>query len=754
MHARLGAGLLGFAGIVACSIGTSKALAQAEALPPVTVDAPKSSTATSTPKRTGAASTTKRRRAAARSRTTAPAAAVADTGTRSRETATGPVAGYVATRSAAGTKTDTPLLETPQSISVVSREQMRDQAVQTFSEALRYTPGVVAEEYGGTYWVEQYMVRGFSNSFPYLDGLTTNSRYTLLAPTIDPYGLERTEVLRGPASVLYGQNVPGGLVNLVSKRPSDTPINEVQIQAGDPAGAQTAFDFSGPIDKDGTLLYRLTGLARSYDTQIDNVDAKRYFIAPAFTWKPSTDTTFTILANLQHSEGGVLTQNLPAVGTLYPASFGKIPTNFFAGEPDLNTSNTTSESVGYSFEHRFDEVWTVRQNLRYYRDDLSGSSVGTSGYDASSSSTLDRYTLAEVAHQTIFAVDNQAQAKFDTFGVQHTALLGVDYYHSSDRWVEWDGSASSLNVLAPIYGRPFSFPTLPDYATNDTISQVGVYAQDQIKWNRFVFTGGLRQDWADTATNENDTSAVLATSQHDKDLTGRAGLVYLFDNGIAPYVSYSTSFLPTVGVDEFLVPFKPTTAKQEEVGVKYQPTGSKSFVMLSAFNIVEDNVLTPDPNPANINNQVQTGQIRVRGIEASATAQTNDGWKLIASYSFLDGEITADNSGDVGNRPKDVPHHLANLWVDKTIQTGLLAGFGAGGGLRYVGDHYGDNANTLLIPGTLLVDAALHYDYRNWRFQVNAKNLFDKSYVATCDNAEFCYYGLRRTVLGTMTYHW
>ncbi len=668
-----------------------------------------------------------------------------------QESGWGPVDGYVARQTVSATKTDTPIIEIPQSISVIPREQLKAQAVQTVGEALRYTPGVVAEEYGGTdLRIDQYMVRGFPSSNPYIDGLSTGGIYTLLAPNVDPYALERVEVLRGPSSVLYGQNVPGGLISLITKRPTAAPLHEVELQPGGPLGIQGAFDLSGPVTDDGTLLYRLTGLARDSRTQVDQVNTRHYFLAPSITYSPSADTTFTLLTNFQRSADGVLVQNLPATGTLYPAPFGKIPTNLFIGEPGFNKIDRSSYSIGYSFEHRLNDEWTIRQNLRYSYTSTTVNQIGTGGLEPGTA-LLDRSANASNAHVASFGVDTQAEAKFDTFGVQHTALFGIDFYWSHDRWVEQDGVAAPLNLLNPIYGQPFTLPP-PDFATDDQLAQVGLYAQDQIKWDHWVVTAGLRHDWAQTSTT--DLLAGSTIPQNDQAFSGRAGLVYLFDNGLAPYASYSTSFQPTVGATFENVPFKPTAGKQYEVGVKYQPTGFRSFIMLSAYNIDQTNVLTADPAPDHPFAQVQTGAIRVRGLEASGVIDLDDGLKAVAAYSYTDGRITADNSGDVGNVPADIPRHMASLWMDKTLQSGPLQGFGVGGGVRYVGGHFGDNANTLPIPGNVLFDASIHYDYKNWRLAVNAKNLFDRTYVATCGSAEFCYYGLRRTILGTIAYRW
>ncbi|TXI04160.1 MAG: TonB-dependent siderophore receptor [Rhizobium sp.] len=671
----------------------------------------------------------------------------------SSESAWGPVNGLVATRSASGTKTDTPLVETPQSISVVSAKQIQDQAVRNVGQALRYSPGVVAEEYGGTdSRIDRFMVRGFANSYPYLDGLTTNTYYTLLSPKIEPYGLERVEVVSGPSSSLYGAGDPGGLVAAVSKRPTDTPLHELQWQFGSPKGVSGAFDFSGPVTKDGSLLYRLTSIARAADTQVDHVDTKNYYIAPAFTWKPDEDTTFTLLSKFQRSDDGYLGQNLPALGTLYSASFGKIPTDLFIGEPDFNDITRSSRSVGYAFEHRFNDVWTVRQNMRYSYTDTNIQQIGTSGF-IPGTTELDRWTLGANANLHDFGVDTQAEAKFDTGPFDHTLLFGIDYTSSHSHWYESDGTASPLDVLNPIYGQPFTVPAI-DFATDDRLRQTGIYAEDQISFDKWRISGGLRYDWATTSDTDLVTADNPTVKNDDQKLTGRIGVLYLFDNGIAPYVSYSTSFKPTPGLNSTTGDaLKPTTGRQYEIGVKYQPDGYNSYMTVAAYNIDQNDVTSTNPGPPVT--YTQTGAVRMRGVELSSVADLDNGFKLIANYTYNDGEITKDGDPSLlGNRPKDVPRNMASLWLDKTIETGVAEGLGFGAGARYVGSRYGDNANTLKIPDYFLVDASVHYDYKDWRFALNATNLFDKKYVGTCDSDTTCYYGERRTVLGTVSVKW
>jgi len=336
------------------------------------------------------------------------------------ESAWGPVNGWVASRSASATKSDASLLEVPQSVSVIGARQIRDQGARSLGAALRYTPGVVPEQYGDDLRLDRYLTRGFQDSMPYLDGLWTGSRYTLLSQSVEPYGLDRVEVLRGPSSVLYGQNVPGGLVSLVSKTPTETPLHELELQGGNNDFKQLAMDLSDALNDDGSLRYRLVGLARDADTQVDEVDDKRYYLAPSLSWRPDEDTSLVLLGSFQKQDSGMLSQSLPESASLHKGPFGRLSTSFFTGEDDLNRYQRQDWSVGYRFEHRLDDTWTFRQNLRYSKTDLDIGYVAASGF-VDDSSQLSRFSLAADAWQRNFAVDNQAEARFATGELQHTA---------------------------------------------------------------------------------------------------------------------------------------------------------------------------------------------------------------------------------------------------------------------------------------------------------------------------------------------
>ncbi len=684
----------------------------------------------------------------------------------------GPGVGYVATRSVTSTKTDTPIIEMPQSISVVTRQQIDDQGAQSVDQALRYSSGVVSEMHGNQTLYDYGFLRGFGAGggvelAEYQDGLRLlNGNF--IYPQIEPYGLARIEVLKGPASVLYGQNDPGGIVNLSSKLPTDQPFHEVQLQTGNFGRLEGAFDFGGPVDKDGQVLYRLTGLGLTTDTQTQFVKQQRLFIAPAVTWKPDADTSLTILTSYQHDPSLGYLADVPARGTVLFNPNGRIPSQFFAGEPDFNNNQRTQESLGYRFEHRFDDAWTVRQNFRYMHSDLDEAYVYNTGFRPDLA-TLNQSSF--VAHDRLNAIDldNQVQTKFSTGPFEHTVLSGLDYQNNANAYQCGFGAAPALNVFNPVYN-PGSIAVPPiSISTKQQVAQIGAYSQDQVKFGNFRFLVGGREDWASTTTT--NQIGQTSTFQNDQAFTWRTGLVYLFDNGLAPYVSYSTSFLPALGTDFAGDAFKPTTAQQYEVGVKYQPPGSNSFITMSLFDLTEQNVLTSDPNPSHIGFSVQTGAIRSQGVELEGKTSLSDSLDLIASFAYADvvniQSSTTDTTIDgivestQGKHQIQVPATTGALWANYTFHSGVLSGFALGGGVRYVGFSYGDDVNSFKVPAVTLFDAALHYDLgqansalKGFQVAVNVSNLFDKSYVASCTDSTTCFFGLRRTVFATLKYQW
>lgn len=661
--------------------------------------------------------------------------------------------GYVAEQSTAGTKTDTPILETPQSISVVTADQMEAQGAQTVTDALRYTSGVDVQPFGLDERFDWLNIRGYdASAFLYRDGLGVPSNQIKL----EPYGLERLEILKGPASVTYGQMAPGGIVNAVTKRPTVAPLHSIALTGGSFDHLEGRFDFGGPLDEEGQFLYRLTGLGRDSDTQVDHVPDNRIFIAPAFTWLPNEDTSLTLLADYRYDETRY-PQGFPVIGTLQDNPNGQIDTDRFLGEPDQDKFNRTQYSLGLLFSHRLDDVFSVHQDFRYFHYDYELVAHNAIGFQAGQQRLVDRIVLISNPDFDGFTTDTRVEADFPTGPLDHKVLLGVNWLRSEVSNHGTIALSTPIDVYDPDYGNAGALPD--DTRRNTDIQrQVGVYLQDQISLDdRWILTLSGRQDWAENASLNH--VADTATEQESEDFTWRAGLIYLSEIGLAPYVSYATSFQPAIGATFDSTPFVPTTSEQYEVGVKYQPPGVKGTVTLSLFDLTQQNVLTADPDPLHPNSRVQTGETHTRGAELEAVASLAEGLDLIGSYTFLDTEITKSNNGDEGFRVMGIPHHAAALWADYTLQGGDFAGLGFGGGVRYVGPAW-DNTNTLKTPDYVLFDAALHYDLggispllEGARLSINASNLLDENYLAACA-FETCYYGNRRTVMATLGYQW
>lgn len=668
--------------------------------------------------------------------------------------------GYVATRSAAGTKTDTDLIKTPQTINVVKREQIEAQGAQSINAALRFTPGVRGELYGSETTPNSALyLRGFlaeSNAF-YFNGLKQ-----AYSTTFDPYLLEGIEVIKGPASVLYGQASPGGLVNIVSKLPTETPIHEIQVTAGSPGQAQFGFDFGGPVDNDGHFLYRLTGVGFDRKSDLDFAKGQRVAIAPSFTWKPDEDTKFTVYGVYQHDPKIINYQPLPALGTVMSNPNGRIPRNRYVGDPDFDRADSTTTRIGYNLDQRLSDVVSFQSSMSYGKYEYNNRFLAPLfSPSAPDYSTIDRYATDQSINTEAFTTDNRFQFDFDTGAFRHKAIAGLDYQQlSTTTSIKSDYNAPSLNLYNPVYGGVLFNPTSISL-TKQKQSQLGIYAQDQIEFGRLNLLFGVRQDWAKSKTR-NALTGALTSDQDDDAFTWRTGAIYNFDNGISPYVSYSESFQPEIGVDYFQKPFKPTTGQQYEVGVKYQPPGLDSFITLSTYQITQQNKLTTDTRPGVPSGyRTQTGEVRSRGIELSATAEIVDNLSLIASYSYNQAEITKSENGDVGNVPWGTPKHTASLWADYKFTNEALNGLTLGGGVRYIGKTYGDSGNSFEVPSFTLVDAAISYDfgandkkYEGLRLNLNASNLFNKRYVSNCVYDAYCTYGAGREVTAKLTYRW
>ncbi|WP_313448022.1 ferrichrome porin FhuA [Pseudescherichia sp.] len=681
-----------------------------------------------------------------------------------QESAWGPAPTIAAKRTATATKTDTPIEKTPQSISVVTREEMDMKDPSTVKEALNYTPGVFATR-GSSETLDVISIRGFTastgaNTNQYLDGLKLQGdNYS--ESSMDPYFLERIELMRGPTSVLYGKSNPGGIVSMVSKRPTTEPLKEVEFQMGTDNLYQTGFDFSDAIDDDGVFSYRLTGLGRSEDAQQTMVKSTRYAIAPAFSWRPDDKTDFTFLSNFQSDPDAGYYGWLPRVGTVVPytdanGNSHKLDTDFNEGEQD-NRMSRRQQQIGYSFAHAFDDTFTVRQNLRYTRLHTLYTSVYGNGNNVKIPTQINRAFVRSDEDLNSFTVDTQLQSAFATGAVDHTLLTGVDYLRMRNDINANYGTANPLDMVEPQYDNANVNANSP-YAVINRQEQTGLYAQDQAEWNHWVLTLGGRYDFAKTSTYTRSSGSL--SEINDQQFTWRGGLNYVFDNGVAPYVSYSESFEPVSGSTKQGKPFDPSRGKQYEAGVKYVPKALPVTVTAAVFQLTKDKNLTADPSDSAFS--VQGGEIRSRGFELEAKAALTSNINLTAAYSYTDAEYTDDTLYE-GKRPVEVPRNMASLWADYTFHETALSGLTLGAGARYVGDTSsfyttGENVNgTFNVGSYTLVDATVKYDLARVGMPgssvgVKVNNLFNREYVSSCYRDYACYWGADRQVVATASF--
>lgn len=686
---------------------------------------------------------------------------------------TAPVHGYVPEASATGSKANTPITAIPQAVSVIGRQELDDRNALSVDEALRYTAGVAAQPFGPDPDTDWFFIRGFqaTQTGVFLDGLQLFG-FGFGGFQIDPFVLERIEVLKGPASVLYGGSNPGGIVNLVSKRPNGRNFGLLEAGINNWGNAYAGFDV-GMADKTGVWSARITGRIAGGDQFTDYSEDLQGAVMPQITYQPNAATRLTLYGYYSaldqvHVGGGFL----PYVGTVVDAPFGKIRRKAFFGEPSLDDQKRSQVMVGYEFSHSFDS-WTFSQSARYGR--MKGSQIGPYGYgyygpDAPFGNRFEplppdwllyRTGFQERTTADTFTIDNRLQREFDTGPLAHSLLLGLDYKYFRIDHTQASGGATPISVTNPVYGAPQG---LAGIYLDQTLKhhQLGVYVQDQIRFGGgWLATFNGRYDYA----HKTSVSApgLLFSPTYDKRETafsGRAGLAYEFDSGLTPYVSVASFFNPVFDASPNLTggpadPFKPETGWQVEGGVKYRPGFMDALITASVFHIVKENVVTPAPTPVNAFAQQQLGEVTSTGFELEAKANITENLRAIAAVTAYDLEITKDTRpARIGKTPMIVPEVMASGWLDYTLTQGPLAGLSFGAGLRYVGSSWVDDENTLKVPAATLVDAAIRYNRGNWGVALNVSNLFDTEYVKSCQGISGCAYGDARTITLSANYRW
>ena len=647
---------------------------------------------------------------------------------------------FVANRSRTASKTDTPVLDDSAAVSVVTQKELETRNVQDVQQAVAYTAGVQAGEYGSDVRYDYVRLRGFYSSLStYRDGLSSRT-YNFTTARQEPYGLQQVDILKGSTSSLFGMNGPGGLVNLVTKRPEDEASGEVFTTFGE-NHLRGGGDVTGPVAEDSNWTYRLTGLWQDAERAQDYSQDDRIYIAPAFTYAPKAGTELTLLTSYSNRESNL--------GYGFPTGIETSRDAFF-GEPDFNNFDTEETNLGYALSHQITDKLEFRQNARYTHVDLDYETV----YLNDTTPLGNRSAFAIYGELDRFAVDNQME--YDTAvndNLDSKTLVGIDFNRDQNREKRFDGTASPIDPYNPVYCGTSCINFTSSSDTEITQSSYGLYVQEQLTIaDDWIATVGGRFDYVQSDVDTISSGTVEERDDHK--FTSRLGLTYKATDEVSIYGNYSESFQPVYSSTSSLPGgAKPQEGTQYEVGLKYQPAGMDAMFTAAVFDLTQENVSQWN---ADYSVHRQVGEINSRGVELEGKMSLDDRTNMTLAYTYLDAEIKEDViTTNIGNRPEMVPEHTASAWLDHTIpEHGVFGDLTFGGGLRFVGSRYNNNANASLLGSHTVVDAMVNYMVTdNVSVAINATNLFDREYVSS-NTFGSRFYGDGRTVLATLKYSW
>lgn len=639
---------------------------------------------------------------------------------------------YFVPNSSTGTRTDTRIVDTPQSIQVIPRKVLEDQQVIRLDEALRNVSGVT---FGGTNLGRslEFTIRGFDTAPVLRNGFRQFEAGGIFPETSN---LERVEVLKGPAAVLFGEVQPGGVINLVTKQPLSEEYYDVQAQFGNRDLIRPSIDISGPLTEDGNLLYRLNALYRTGDEIQDfETDIERFFIAPVITWKIGKNTDLTVELNYLNEERPPIF-GIPAIGD----GIADIPFEQLTSEPD-DVAEEEFLNVGYDFEHRFNEKWKLRNGFRYTKQDSSTEITFPFDID-DETGIITRFSGFQPEKSESFTLNTSLVGEFATGPIEHQLLFGIDLNRTEDNFnisTRLDlENPLELDIFAPEFGTftrpdPEDIPLFQD--DESETERLGIFIQDQISLlDNLILLAGVRYDTVDetsttiTPTDFDPSSGEV--SQSNDDVSPRVGLVYQPIPEISLYGSFSESFSPSsefTADGEFI---DPETGRGFEVGIKTELLKSKLSTTLAYFNITKENVTFADPDPDSPFAFSASGEQKSQGVELDIIGEILPGWDIVASYAFIDAEVTEDDFIEVGNLLPNTPENSASLSTNYQIQQGSLQGLGFGVGFNFVGEREGDLENSFKIDDYFLTNAAISYERNSWRAAVNFRNIFDVDFIS------------------------
>jgi iron complex outermembrane recepter protein len=619
-------------------------------------------------------------------------------------------------------KSSVPLSETPQSVTVVSRALMDSQQAQTLADALHNAPGVVSNQFGRRGW-DDLIIRGqVASDSLYLDGLRTAASNRVAEQL---FGLEQVEVLKGPASLLYGLVLPGGLVNMVSKRPQSKAFANADVTVGSHGFYQGSVDMGRPLSDNGKAAFRVNALAMNSDDATDHVWFKNRWIAPSVSLDLGPRTDFTLLSSYQE-RSYIRQQGLPLSGSVQANPNGSIARNRFTGEPGQDPYHGFEGRLGYVLTHRFDNGWTAHHALRWQQFSLDGQLVANSSLK--DNRTLTRTATDQHWDGDTITQDTHLQRSFATPFGMHELTLGVDYLRTREDARSITCKVGTLDVYAPVYGSAITCPTQPKTSSADTVRSTGFYLRDQMQFGeRWRVVAGLRRD--DASSDSTNRLTGKRSDNPSSATTGSVAMMYELRPGVRPYLSYASSFYPNSGVDWEGKLFDPETGRQWEGGVKFELAGGKAHVTLAAFELRRRQVLVSDPDPQHDGFSIAVGEQRTRGLEIGVVMDLSKQLSLMGGYAYTAAVITDDGGQDentVGDWLDNVPRHSFSATARYRLsQAG--SGWEVNAGMRgeSVRHAYGYE-----IPGYVVADAGIAYSAARWRAALTVKNLLDQDYFS------------------------
>ena len=667
------------------------------------------------------------------------------TGAADSENARGPVNGYRATRSASATRTDTSIHETPQSISVVSRDVVEDIGATRLQDALDYAGGVGRANNFGGQGLTTFTVRGFTTGEFYRNGFPINRGYPNMP---DANTIERLEVLRGPATMLYGRGDPGGTFNVISKQPLAERTVTLGSQINDQGMRRGTLDASGPLDEEGRLAYRINVVGEGGDTFRDHVETERYGVAPVLTWQVSDTTRLTF-------EGDFMRNNHPLDRgvTRYPAQTGTASRDTFFGEKDVGKLHNDNNMAQLRFEHMLNDNWTLGGGTQWLDGTLQGNAVEANGLGADGR-TLGRNFNYRKLEWTSKDTQLNLTGHFTAGGFDHTLLTGVEYedydYKSIIQRSNGAVGAYPIDIYNPVHGQPR--PALTRTPTHDTenLKTYAAFIQDQVALTeRLRVLAGARFERFE---HEYESYVAPDWSKSDNAVTPRLGVIYDLTDTVAIYADTARSFKPNTGAARQGGGFKPEEGKSVEMGIKWEALGGQLSVDAAVYQIEKRNVLTTDPVDNTFS--VAAGQVRSRGFDLNVAGNLTPEWRVIGGYAYVDAEVTKDSTLKSGTRLLNIPENSFSLLNVYEFQDGGLKGLGLGVGGKYVDQRAGQTAaNAFSMDSYTVVDLLGYYKVNEKiRLNLDLKNLFDSHYDEGAFGNVYAYPGAPRTVQAGISY--